>query len=517
MRPEHQHPPPPGYVCHRCGTQGHWIYNCPTMSQGLDGSKPGMHRVKRTTGIPKSFLQKVENLDDVGNALVTSDGTLVVATANEAAWKTAQRLSRNAISTDDDIDSSLVPDTLKCNTCAKLVRDAVAAPCCKTVFCSACIEGQLLDPGPMHFTCPKCRSGLVPDQLEVASETRGKVDEFLREYSSRHNAADESEKPANGTNGASSNIGKPPATTVTVVSAAPAPAAAIAVPAATTSPAATTAPAPAAQRPPTQVPPRPRPPMGMVPGMMMGGFPGLPMGQMPFMGGMVPPGMMGQWNGTAPSQDSQPSRGPDNTGRRGSTSEHELPPHESRSRNSSRARRDHSRVRSSSRADRDRSRDSHSRRRDYSRERSSSRYRESRRDSHRESRRGSHRDDDRRDSHREDDRRDSRRDESRRDSRRDEDRRESRRDDDHRDSRSRRRGDSAERRRHSGRSRSPASRSSHSRRRGGDSKPAELSIRGQSSIAAGESKPRSIAERLNDTRASDRSNGRSGGRRNRLK
>ncbi|KAJ1894458.1 Retinoblastoma-binding protein, partial [Kickxella alabastrina] len=86
MRPEHQGPPPPGYVCYRCGMQGHWIYSCPSIGQANDGTgRSSGHRIKRTTGIPKSFLQKVDNINEVGNALVTSDGTLVVATANEAA------------------------------------------------------------------------------------------------------------------------------------------------------------------------------------------------------------------------------------------------------------------------------------------------------------------------------------------------------------------------------------------------------------------------------------------------
>ncbi|KAJ2819622.1 Retinoblastoma-binding protein, partial [Coemansia sp. 'formosensis'] len=155
------------------------------------------HRVKRTTGIPKSFLQKVDNIDDVGNALVTSDGTLVVATANEAAWNRAQKMSRNVIATDDAIDPNLIPDSIKCNSCHRIARDAVTTPCCKTVFCSACIERELLEPGDMHFTCPACHAkDVVPDQLETAGETRSKVDEFLREYSAKQHIAEEERERA---------------------------------------------------------------------------------------------------------------------------------------------------------------------------------------------------------------------------------------------------------------------------------------------------------------------------------
>ncbi|KAJ2074313.1 Retinoblastoma-binding protein, partial [Coemansia sp. S155-1] len=185
MRPENQGPPPAHYICHRCGKPGHWIYSCPSLGQPGDGTgKPAAHRVKRTTGIPKAFLQKVDNIEDVGNALVTTDGTLVVATANEAAWNRAQKMSRNVIATDDLIDPSLIPNSIKCNICHRIARDAVTTPCCKTVFCSACIERELLEPGNMHFTCPACHAkDTVPDQLETAGETRSKVDEFLRDYS----------------------------------------------------------------------------------------------------------------------------------------------------------------------------------------------------------------------------------------------------------------------------------------------------------------------------------------------
>ncbi|KAJ2396978.1 Retinoblastoma-binding protein, partial [Coemansia sp. RSA 2559] len=198
VRPERQGPPPPNYVCHRCGTQGHWIDKCPTLSQTTDGTgRPPAPRIKRTTGIPRSFLQKVDNLDDVGNALVTSDGTLVVATANKAAWDHAQRLTGGAIASADAIDASQVPDGLKCYICRSLARDAVTTPCCKTVFCSACIETALLQTGDMRFTCPDCSTkGVVPDQLEAASEVRGKVDEFLREYSAKRHDAQDADKPS---------------------------------------------------------------------------------------------------------------------------------------------------------------------------------------------------------------------------------------------------------------------------------------------------------------------------------
>ena len=44
--------PPPGYICHRCKTPGHFIQHCPTNGDPNFDIK----RVKPPTGIPKSML-----------------------------------------------------------------------------------------------------------------------------------------------------------------------------------------------------------------------------------------------------------------------------------------------------------------------------------------------------------------------------------------------------------------------------------------------------------------------------
>jgi len=61
------HEPPTGYICYRCGEKGHWIQVCPTNDDPNFDNKP---RVKRTTGIPRSFLKTVEK-----PLALTSDGT----------------------------------------------------------------------------------------------------------------------------------------------------------------------------------------------------------------------------------------------------------------------------------------------------------------------------------------------------------------------------------------------------------------------------------------------------------
>lgn len=49
-------PPPPNYICFRCGVKGHWLQFCPTHG---DPTYDNI-RVKKTTGIPKTFLKSVK-------------------------------------------------------------------------------------------------------------------------------------------------------------------------------------------------------------------------------------------------------------------------------------------------------------------------------------------------------------------------------------------------------------------------------------------------------------------------
>lgn len=90
-----QEPPPPGYMCYRCGGRGHWIKNCPTNSNPNFEGK----RIKRTTGIPKKFLKSIE-IDPSSmtpeemaekKIMVTDEGKFVVHMADQTSWEDYQR------------------------------------------------------------------------------------------------------------------------------------------------------------------------------------------------------------------------------------------------------------------------------------------------------------------------------------------------------------------------------------------------------------------------------------------
>ena len=59
--------------------EGHWIHDCPTNNDREFDNKP---RIKRTTGIPRSFLKTVDNPNTGGitqGVMVTPEGGYVIA------------------------------------------------------------------------------------------------------------------------------------------------------------------------------------------------------------------------------------------------------------------------------------------------------------------------------------------------------------------------------------------------------------------------------------------------------
>ncbi|RUS30822.1 hypothetical protein BC938DRAFT_478920, partial [Jimgerdemannia flammicorona] len=180
--------PPPNYVCFRCGQKGHYINNCPTNGDKEFDKHP---RIKRTTGIPRSFLKVVEEPKGAvtsGGVMVTPRGDLVVAQADSSTWdklmaKSATTLTLGTSSTGDlaDLYNSVpVRSDLECPICKGLFREAVVIPCCGTTYCDECIRVWLLE---KEFTCESCGmgdrdlDGLVPNV-----DVRESVDAYLREF-----------------------------------------------------------------------------------------------------------------------------------------------------------------------------------------------------------------------------------------------------------------------------------------------------------------------------------------------
>ncbi|GAA5847298.1 hypothetical protein JCM3766R1_003941 [Sporobolomyces carnicolor] len=187
-------PPPPGYICYRCGQKGHWIQECPTNGDAAYENRP---RIKRTTGIPKSFLTEVAGpgpktgdedgmlgadgtesglvMDHKSGVMVTADGGFVVARPDNASWFAHRARTANLSASDVQNLAPTDPD-LTCPICSKLLREAVVTPCCSTSFCDECVSNALVD---NDMLCPEC-------ETRVKNLERLKPDDDRRERAKRY-------------------------------------------------------------------------------------------------------------------------------------------------------------------------------------------------------------------------------------------------------------------------------------------------------------------------------------------
>ncbi|KAJ3162204.1 hypothetical protein HDU88_007127 [Geranomyces variabilis] len=252
-----QRPPPPGYICYRCGQKGHFINNCPTIGE-KEFDRP---KLKRTTGIPKIFLKVVDDKHAAeGGVMVTQNGELVVAQPNDQAWADVAARNRNYLGAGDVYEMAPVPDELACAICKKLLRDAVQTPCCGTKYCDECIRTHLLDneDPDQRLKCPNCGTDQSPDNLVANKALRQAVDQHIRDFIS---------SKSKNTNPAPANT-----TTTSVMPQRPAAPPVISRPAATTTSAAAavSAPAPAAPIPLPNIPVVNRRPAGDKPFKIVG-------------------------------------------------------------------------------------------------------------------------------------------------------------------------------------------------------------------------------------------------------
>ncbi|GAA6007885.1 hypothetical protein JCM11491_006524 [Sporobolomyces phaffii] len=202
-------PPPPGYICYRCGQKGHWIQDCPTNGDAAYENRP---RIKRTTGIPKSFLTEVAGpgpktgedgdgddgiagnglvMDHKSGVMVTADGGFVVARPDNASWFAHRARTANLSASDVQNLAPTDPD-LTCPICSKLLRDAVLTPCCSTSFCDECVSNALLD---NDMLCPECETRVKNlDKLKPDDARRERAQKYVDEMVEASKEAAELEK-----------------------------------------------------------------------------------------------------------------------------------------------------------------------------------------------------------------------------------------------------------------------------------------------------------------------------------
>ncbi|KAI9805296.1 MAG: hypothetical protein M1833_005749 [Piccolia ochrophora] len=199
------HPPPTGYICYRCGEKGHWIQECPT---NTDPTFDGRPRVKRTTGIPRSFLKTIEKPAALSNdgltdsslqpsgVMVNAEGEFVVAEPDKASWEQYQAKTKQSAAAQEAAKSGskeLQERGLECPIDKKLFVEPMKTPCCSRTYCNDCVTNALIE---SDFTCPGCqRDGVLIDDLVADTESAAKIEEYLKEKEGVKKEKDKSNSP----------------------------------------------------------------------------------------------------------------------------------------------------------------------------------------------------------------------------------------------------------------------------------------------------------------------------------
>lgn len=171
---------------------GHWIQDCPTNDDPNFVAKP---RLKRTTGIPKTFIKKFDRPEGAtdeslaedlasGKIMLDAAGNYVMVEADKATWekfeakhKAATAAQQEAASADSG-NAELQEQGLLCPIDKRLFVEPVKTPCCGKTYCSDCLENTLLD---NDLACPNCGETVLIDSFQPDKDTLTKIREYERE------------------------------------------------------------------------------------------------------------------------------------------------------------------------------------------------------------------------------------------------------------------------------------------------------------------------------------------------
>ncbi|KAM7386576.1 hypothetical protein PAMA_009268 [Pampus argenteus] len=172
---------PANYICYRCGNTGHHIRNCPNRAI-RDNNFEAPMRIKKSTGIPRSFMVEVDD-PNIKGAMLTNCGRYAIPTIDAEAYNIGKKEKPPFVPQEkpkSEAEDDPVPDELVCLICHDLLSDAVLIPCCGNSYCDDCIRNALLD--SEEHVCPTCsQSDVSPDTLTANNFLRRTVNDYKKE------------------------------------------------------------------------------------------------------------------------------------------------------------------------------------------------------------------------------------------------------------------------------------------------------------------------------------------------
>ena len=181
---------------------------CPTND---DPAYDGRPRVKRTTGIPRSFLKTVQkpallvndgSMDDTNQPagiMVNAEGEWVIAEPDKAAWAQFQAKAKIAAVAQEAAargSKELQDRGLECSIDRRLFVDPTKTPCCQSTYCRDCITNVLLE---NDLRCPECATENVPiDDLVPDEQMITKIRSYEEEKYADQVRKESSKSPVKG-------------------------------------------------------------------------------------------------------------------------------------------------------------------------------------------------------------------------------------------------------------------------------------------------------------------------------
>lgn len=185
---------------------GHYIQACPTND---DPAFDNHIRVKRTTGIPRSFLKTIEKPTALSNdgtldnakhpagVMVNAEGEWVIAEPDKASWEQYQAKAKLSAAAQEAAalgSKELQKRGLECSIDKRLFVEPTKTPCCGTTYCHDCINNALLE---NDLSCPHCsKENILIDDLIPDNETVAKIQAYEDEKAAAARGKEASKSPA---------------------------------------------------------------------------------------------------------------------------------------------------------------------------------------------------------------------------------------------------------------------------------------------------------------------------------